>query len=175
MMLERILIGGAGGQGSVLLGKLLANAAINTIPRITFFPCYGAEVRGGTSHCQVILSDREISSPVAREFDALLLMNPESTETFLPRLAPKGVAVINSSMCKMRAAPGRILIPATQEADRLGDSRVANLVMLGAFLSRHAVVPTVRIEDLLRSVMASKPAVLQRNLAAFHCGMALTF
>lgn len=174
MKLERILVAGAGGQGSVLLGKLLANAAIETVPRITFFPSYGAEVRGGTSHCQVILSEDEISSPVAREFDTMVVMNPESAETFLPRLTPKGLAVINSSLCKMRPAAGRILIPATQEADRLGDPRVANLVMLGALLSHRAVVRTARIESLLREVMASNPAILQRNLAAFHCGMALT-
>jgi len=174
MKLERILVGGAGGQGSVLLGKLLANAAIESVPRITFFPSYGAEVRGGSSHCQVIFSDDEISSPVAEVFDTLVLMNPESTETFLPRLTPKGLAVINSSLCKTRPALGRLLIPATEEADRLGDPRVANLVMLGALLSRRAVVRPGRIETLLRDVMASKPAILQRNLAAFHCGMALT-
>ena len=174
MKLERILVAGAGGQGSVLLGKLLANAAIDTVPRITFFPSYGAEVRGGTSHCQVILSDDEISSPVAQEFDTMVVMNPESADTFLPRLTPKGLAVINSSLCKTRPGPGRILIPATQEADRLGDPRVANLVMLGALLSRRPVVRPARIESLLRDLMAAKPSILQRNLAAFHCGMALT-
>ncbi|MFA7160272.1 MAG: 2-oxoacid:acceptor oxidoreductase family protein, partial [Kiritimatiellia bacterium] len=77
-MLERILIGGTGGQGIVTVGKLLARAAIDAYPFVTFFPSYGAEVRGGTSSCQVILSTAEISSPLSERFDTVLAMNQQS-------------------------------------------------------------------------------------------------
>ena len=64
-MLERLLIAGSGGQGIVLIGRMLASVAVKNIPHVTFFPAYGAEVRGGTSNCQVVLSTKEIASPVA--------------------------------------------------------------------------------------------------------------
>jgi 2-oxoglutarate ferredoxin oxidoreductase subunit gamma len=171
MKLTRILMAGSGGQGIVFLGKLLANAALESAPHITFFPSYGAEVRGGDSSCQVILSPSEISSPVSREFDLMILMSPQGVEKFLPSLAPGGIAVVNSSLAPLQTAPNRILIPATQEADRLGDQRVANLIMLGALMARRPLVRTERIEMLLRDFMAGSPVILARNLAAFQCGI----
>lgn len=172
MKTERILVAGAGGQGIVFLGKLLANAAIERIPHITFFPSYGAEVRGGDSHCQVTLSDREISSPVANAFDVMIVMNQHSADKFLPRLMARGIALVNSSLCKVRETPTRLLVPATEEADQLGDQRVANLVMLGALLAHRKVVSPASIEANLKTFFAGSRAALDRNLAAFHAGMA---
>ena len=106
MKLTRIVMAGAGGQGIIFLGKLLANAAVDAIPHVTYFPSYGAEVRGGNSHCQVILSPDEISSPVAEEFEAMILMNQQSVDKFLPCLEGKGLAVINSSLCNPGGKPG---------------------------------------------------------------------
>lgn len=171
MKLTRIVMAGSGGQGIVFLGKLLANAALESVPHITFFPSYGAEVRGGESSCQVILSPEEISSPISREFDLMVLMSPQAVTKFLPSLAPGGLAVINSSLSDMPATPHRILVPATQEADRLGDQRVANLIMLGALMAKQPMVRTERIEMLLRDFMAGNPVILARNLAAFRCGL----
>lgn len=171
MKMMRIMMAGSGGQGIVFLGKLLANAALESAQHITFFPSYGAEVRGGDSSCQVILSPNEISSPVSREFDLMILMTPQGVEKFLPSLAPDGIAVINSSLAPIPAAPNRIQVPATQEADRLGDQRVANLIMLGALMARRSVVRPARVEMLLRDFMAGNPVILARNLAAFQCGM----
>ena len=174
MKLSRILMAGAGGQGIVFLGKLLANAALETSSHITYFPCYGAEVRGGDSHCQVILSTHEISSPVAEEFEALILMNQHSVDKFMPGLADKGMAIINSSLCKARQASASwVLVPASEEAVQLGDSRVANLVMLGALLERRPFVKPSVIEKLLQRLMGNDKATLDRNLSAFRCGMTL--
>lgn len=171
MKLTRVVMAGSGGQGIVFLGKLLANAALETAPHITFFPSYGAEVRGGDSACQVILSPTEISSPVSQEFDVIIAMTQQGLDRFLPALAPGGIAVINSSLVPCPPAPNRMLVPATQEADRLGDQRVANLVMLGALMSKRAVVGQARIERLLRDYMAGNPVILARNLQAFQCGL----
>ena len=79
-MLERVLIAGSGGQGVVLIGRIVATVALPRVPHITFFPSYGAEVRGGTSHCQVVLSSDEISSPLSERFDSLILMNQASCD-----------------------------------------------------------------------------------------------
>jgi 2-oxoglutarate ferredoxin oxidoreductase subunit gamma len=174
LKLQRILMAGSGGQGIVLLGKLLATAALRTSPHLTFFPCYGAEVRGGTSNCQVILSADEISSPLAEQHDALVLMNQESADRFLPRLAPGGLAVLNSSLCQTAAAPDRLLVAATAEADRLGDQRVANLVMLGALIGRRPLATPTDIEVSLRSMLEGKPrTIVDLNVAAFRRGLAL--
>jgi 2-oxoglutarate ferredoxin oxidoreductase subunit gamma len=171
MNMTRILMAGSGGQGIVFLGKLLANAALESAPHITFFPSYGAEVRGGDSSCQVILSPVEIASPVSREFDLMILMTPQGAEKFLSTLAPQGVAVINSSLISCPTAPNRILIQATREADRLGDQRVANLIMLGALMARQSAIRPVRIQQLLRDFLSGNPITLARNLAAFQCGL----
>lgn len=172
MKTARILMAGAGGQGIVFLGKLLANAAIESTPHITFFPSYGAEVRGGDSHCQVILSSSVISSPVADEFDAMILMNQQSVEKFLPSLADKGLAIINSSLCRARQpSPSWFMMPATEEADQLGDQRAANLVMLGALLARRPFVKAGSIQKNLLKALKGDRSTLERNLAAFNSGL----
>jgi 2-oxoglutarate ferredoxin oxidoreductase subunit gamma len=173
MSCERILVAGAGGQGIVFLGKLIANSALETVPHVTFFPSYGAEVRGGSSHCQVILSREEIPSPVADRFETMLIMNQESLTRFLPQWVKTGLAVINSSLCTAaEPARNRLLVPATQTADELGDPRVANLVLLGVLLSRRALVAPARIERALRDIWGDNKVTLERNLAAFHAGLA---
>jgi 2-oxoglutarate ferredoxin oxidoreductase subunit gamma len=101
----------------------------------------------------------------------MILMTPQGVEKFLPSLAPDGIAVINSSLAPIPVAPNRIQVPATQEADRLGDQRVANLIMLGALMAQRSVVRPARVEMLLRDFMAGNPVILARNLAAFQCGM----
>ena len=99
-------------------------------------------------------------------------MNQQSVDKFLPCLEGKGLAVINSSLCNPRhASPNWILVPATEAADRLGDQRAANLVMLGALLTRRPFVKPAVIEKYLRKFMGGDKIILERNLAAFHSCM----
>ena len=166
---------GSGGQGLSLLGKVLANAALRSVPHITFFPSYGAEMRGGTSNCQVILSPVEIPSPVAERFDTMILMNQESLERFWPARDQRGLALVNSTLCRIpRKAAGTVAVPATREADTLGDTRVANLIMLGALIARQPVVPPADITDSIRGLLAGKsPRLIEINLNAFQAGLGL--
>lgn len=171
-MLERILIAGSGGQGIVLLGKLLARLAVESVPHITFFPSYGAEVRGGTSNCQVILSSDEIASPLAEQFDSLLVMNEQSATRFLPGLAPAGLGVINASLCRLPRDKRFMLVHATEIADQLGNARAANFVMLGAWLSRKPLVPREAVENIIRESFAgAKPTIIELNIKALHSGL----
>ncbi len=171
-MLERILMGGSGGQGVVSLGKLVARVAAKTIRHVTFFPAYGAEVRGGISNCQVILSDEEIAAPLAETFDSLLLFNQQSVDHFLPALERDGVAVVNRSIGRAAADPRIAPIPATEWAAELGDARAANFVMLGAWLARKPVVAPAAVEGALASHFpGASPALIEANLQALRRGL----
>jgi len=171
-MLERILIAGSGGQGIVSLGRLLARAAVETIPYITFFPSYGAEVRGGTCHCQVMLSSEEIASPIAEQFDFSIIMNQQSANKFLPRLAGNGLAVINQTLCKVKSDKRFALIPATEIADQLGNKQSANLVMLGALIARNKLFLPDNAESKIKlSFTDMGQTVIDCNLKAFRTGL----
>ena len=171
-MLERILIAGSGGQGILFAGKLLAQAALETAPFITFFPAYGAEVRGGTCHCQVILSSDEIGSPIAERFDSILVMNQQSADRFLAQLDEGGIAVVNQSLCAVDKNRGFVRVGATEIADKLGNSQSTNLVMLGALLAHKTLVSTQAIEKQLAAVLLGrKKALLDVNLKAFRSGL----
>ena len=172
-MHERILIAGSGGQGIVSLGKLLARLAAETIQHVTFFPAYGAEVRGSTSNCQVILSANEIAAPVAETFDSILVMNQQSAEHFMPALDKDGLAIVNQSLCKVHADSRHVLVPATEIADRLGSAKAANFVMLGAWLAHKPLIPASAIENAMASHFPDAPAALiDINIKAFRTGLA---
>lgn len=173
MSLHRILMAGAGGQGILFIGKLLANAAMRQYPHVTFIPSYGAEVRGGPSSCQVIVSDTEIPSPVAERFEALILMNHDSVTRLFPLRDRAGLAIVNGSLSTVEPQPGLLRVPATEQAEELGDARNANLILLGALLKARPIVPPRDVEATLQRMLANKSAVLELNLAAFRAGLAV--
>ncbi len=174
-MLEHIIIAGAGGQGVILLGKLIARAALAKIPYITFFPAYGAEVRGGASYCEVIFADQEIASPCAERAENLILMNQLGAEEVLSKLTPNGLVLTNSCLCKITPLPGQTLaeIPASLLADQAGNPRVANLIMLGALLRRKPLFAYSDLEKVICENFAGpKHAdMLKVNLQALRMGM----
>ena len=152
---ERIVAAGFGGQGIMLLGKLIASAGMLEGREVTYIPSYGAEVRGGTAHCMVIVSDREIASPLVSAPATALVMNHPSLTKFEPRIKPGGLLVVNTSL--MLAPPTRTdieiaPIAATETADELGAIQAANMVMLGAYLARRPVVKPETIVEVLRRV-----------------------
>jgi 2-oxoglutarate ferredoxin oxidoreductase subunit gamma len=172
-MLERLLIAGSGGQGVLLIGRTLAAVALDDLPHVTFFPSYGIEVRGGTSNCQVVMSSDPIPSPVCEQFDSMMLMNEESAGRFLPRLVPGGLAVLNSSLCRPSDRPGAAAVAATDLANGLGDIRVANLVMLGAYLARRHILPAGAEERKIRDHLSARvgASMLELNIKALRAGM----
>jgi 2-oxoglutarate ferredoxin oxidoreductase subunit gamma len=170
MPTHQAILSGAGGQGLMFIGKLLANLAVDHYPHVTFMPSYGAEVRGGTSNCQIILSDETIATPMVEVADAEVLMNQPSVERFLPRLAPDGAAFINSSMASAEH-DNAVLIPATEIALDAGDVQAANVVLLGAYIRRTEVLD--HDEALEGVTRVSKPKgrrVVEINRRAFETG-----
>jgi len=170
-MHERILFSGAGGQGLMFIGKLFAHLMMDKVPFLTLIPSYGAEVRGGTSNCQVVLASHAIASPIVEEADALLLMNQPSVDRFLPLLAPDGIAFINSSMAADPGDARAVLVPATELAYQAGNLQAANVVLFGAFLNRKNLLPRETVEAGLREAGAARGAkVVAVNIAALRKG-----
>jgi len=169
-MLERIIIAGSGGQGAVLIGKMLAITAVDHVEHVTFFPSYGAEVRGGTSNCQVVLASDEIASPLSDVFDSMIIMNQASADKFLRRRADPSLVVINSSLCRTKTAA--VEVEALGIAEEIGEPRIANFVMLGAYLAHKPVVPVNAMDEAVAEVLAAKGATLvDLNLRALHAGI----
>ena len=162
-MTERVIMAGWGGQGMMLLGKMLAEIMMHEGREVTFFPSYGAEVRGGTCHSQVMFGDEPIYSPIVEEADSLIMMNRPSYEKFRPRLVPNGLLLINSSIARPDPDDdaGTLLeIPATEIASELGAVRVANVVMLGAYNTIKKIVPADTILKELKSRLTGRKAAL---------------
>jgi 2-oxoglutarate ferredoxin oxidoreductase subunit gamma len=106
---------------------------------VTWFPSYGAEMRGGTANCTVIISDEMIGSPVVMMPDILIVMNRASLDRFLPSLRKKGVLFYDSSLITEKLERKDITavpVPATNIAGDMGNPKSANMVMLGAFIAK---------------------------------------
>ena len=175
-MLERTIMAGFGGQGIMLMGKLVAKIMMDEGLCVTYLPSYGAEVRGGTANCHVIVSSEPIASPVIDEADTLIVMNQPSYDRFKGVVAPGGAALINSSLVST-ADPvhaGTILqVPATQIAIDLGDVRVANMVMMGAYNALRDFVPFDKLIAHMKDAFeGKKPAILDLNATAIEAGRA---
>lgn len=164
-MQTEIIIAGFGGQGALFAGQLLAYAAMDEGYHVTWIPSYGPEMRGGTANCTVVISDEPIGSPLVRNPKAVITMNQPSLEKFAPHVAAGGVLVVNSTAVQAPALPGRrvIAVPATEEAERLGSAKVANLMLLGALL---AALPVLSLEAVERALEAHLPAHHRDKLAA---------
>ncbi len=155
-MYQDVMIAGFGGQGVLVAGKLLAYAGMLEGKHVTWFPSYGAEIRGGTANCTVIISGSEIGSPVVQHPSAMLIFNEASFVKFEKRIKEGGHLILNSSLVQTpsnRHDIIRIEIRANDIAEDLGDSRIANMVMLGAFLEKTRVVAMESVLSALKQVL----------------------
>jgi 2-oxoglutarate ferredoxin oxidoreductase subunit gamma len=172
-----IVISGFGGQGALFAGQLLAHAALDDNRHTTWIPSYGPEMRGGTAHCIVIISDDEIGSPVVRNPRAALVLNLPSLDKYEPLVKPGGVLVVNESLVDrhpMRSDIDVVMVRANEEAESIGDRRLANLVMVGAMLQRLPVITLEALgESLDRHIPAHRRNLLEANLRALQRGAEL--
>ena len=175
-MIERIIIAGSGGQGVMLLGKVLAQAAMRQGRFVTWFPAYGPEVRGGTSYCMVTISDREIGSPYINKADTVIILNNPSLGRFKSRVGDRGLLILNSSLAKAGAFKQvKILqFPFTDIAIKLGNIKVANMVALGCYLSAKKIIKIKEILEVFRFMApAGKTDILEVNDLALRKGAQL--
>jgi 2-oxoglutarate ferredoxin oxidoreductase subunit gamma len=172
-----IIFSGFGGQGALFAGQLLAYAALDAGRNVTWIPSYGPEMRGGTAHCTVIVSDQPIGSPLVRHPTNVVALNNPSVEKYEPLLASGGALIYNASLVTRPIARGDIhavAIPASEVAAELGNGRLLNMVMLGALLEQTGVLPLEAVERAIEEHLPARHrGLLELNRLALRRGMEL--
>lgn len=175
-MERNLMVAGFGGQGVMTMGKLLAEATCqSTDLQVSFFPSYGAAMRGGTANCYVVISDEEIGAPVSNNVDDLIVMNGPSLRKFVNNLKPGGTLIINSSIVDKSEVTRTDInvyeLPVTEMALEMGDPRTLNIIMLGFYIGlTNAVSPDVIIQGINHK-FENKPKVIPLNVDAFNKGL----
>jgi 2-oxoglutarate ferredoxin oxidoreductase subunit gamma len=172
-MQKDVIFAGFGGQGILLMGSILAHAALDLGYEVAWIPSYGAEMRGGTANCTVVLGDRPIGSPIIRNPQHLVAMNLPSLDKFVAQVKPGGVILINSSLISIgcgRSDVDELKVPANEIANNLGSVKAANIVALAAFVARSKIVDMEIIRECIKSEFKSKPDIARLNMAAIEEG-----
>jgi 2-oxoglutarate ferredoxin oxidoreductase subunit gamma len=173
-MQAEVIISGFGGQGALFAGQLLAYSAMEEGKHVTWLPSYGPEMRGGTAHCIVIVSDDPIGSPVIRNPQAAIVMNVPSMDKYEPLVKPGGILVVNRSLVEREAVRDDItnlLIHGNDIAEDCGDLRMANVVLLGALLKAFPLVSNEAVMTALEKHMPARHRnLLEANGAALQRG-----
>lgn len=169
---HKIIISGFGGQGIVLAGNLLANAALienkNTVGMVS----YGAEVRGGTANSSTIISDSEISSPVIDKPNIVIALNQPSLDKYSGTIEKKGYLVINTSLAKKmdNRDINTIPVPASEIAAKLGNIKAANMVAIGSLIKASKILDLNSVKEALQKVFGSKKNLIELNEKALDAG-----
>ena len=173
-MQTEIIIAGFGGQGVLFAGQLLSYSAMDYGLEVTWIPSYGPEMRGGTANCTVIISDEEIGAPMVSHPKVLIAFNRPSLDKYESVVKPGGLLVVNTSMVDRLVKRNDLTVvnvPASEIAERIGDKRLTNMVLLGALLVNLPVLP---VEALERAISEHTPTRHQRfiplNLRAIREG-----
>ncbi|MGM0419676.1 MAG: 2-oxoacid:acceptor oxidoreductase family protein [Bacillota bacterium] len=158
-MKESIIMAGFGGQGVMSIGRLLAYAGMKEGKEVSWMPSYGPEMRGGTANCTVMVSDQKIPAPVTTYPDSAIVMNLPSLDKFGPKVKEGGVLLVNSSLIDKKLDRDDIDVidvPANQIADDLGNTRIANMVMLGAYLAKTGILSLDTVKNSLEDVLPER-------------------
>ncbi|MCE7984699.1 MAG: 2-oxoacid:ferredoxin oxidoreductase subunit gamma [Caldilinea sp. CFX5] len=173
-MEKSIIIAGFGGQGALLAGRLLAYAALSVNKQVTWLPSYGPEMRGGTAHCTVVISDEAIGSPLVRNPDYVIAMNAPSANKYLSLVKTGGLLIVNRDLltAPVERPDIRILtMPASQLAHKAGDRHLINTVMLGALIEQTGILPLAVVEQALIAHLPERHRdLLNVNQRALHEG-----
>jgi 2-oxoglutarate ferredoxin oxidoreductase subunit gamma len=174
-MHEEIIMAGFGGQGVMLLGKFISEAAMEEGKEVSWLPSYGPEMRGGTANCHVIVSDEPIASPIITESSILIAMNRPSLEKFEKTLKKDGILFINSSIIDIEPSRKDIKvykIPLNDIANRLGSQKIINMIMAGALI---AVTKIVSLETMKKvfeeNLTGSKAKFIDLNIKSMDEGI----
>lgn len=174
-METNLCVAGFGGQGVMTLGKFLATATCDSTDKnVTFFPSYGAEQRGGTANCFVVISDEMVGAPLGDVMDDLIVMNEPSLDRFIGTLKQGGTLFVNSSIVKKEIVRQDIKVvsaPVTELALALGNAKVLNVIMLGVYVGYTEVVSPEVVWQEIEHKLGKKPKLLPLNKEAFEKGL----
>jgi 2-oxoglutarate ferredoxin oxidoreductase subunit gamma len=175
-MHEEVIISGFGGQGALFAGQLMAYAGMAEGRFVTWIPSYGPEMRGGTAHCVVIVSDSPIGSPIIRCPSAAIVLNRPSFDKYEPLIRPGGVLVVNASLIDCTSPRDDIVtvrVPGNAVALELGDVRMANVVLLGGLLAVRPIVSFDSVNTALEEhIPARRRKIVEPNKQALLRGAA---
>lgn len=172
-MQSEVMFAGFGGQGILLIGKLLAHAAMEEGYEVAWIPSYGPEMRGGTAYCTVVIGTQPIGSPIIKNPAHLIAMNRPSLEKFAPAIKPGGVVLINLSLISIdsgRDDVDELKVPAQDIATSVGNGKAANIVALAAFVARSKLVGLDTLRRCVEMEFAQRPKLIPLNLKAMEEG-----
>lgn len=163
-MYEGIFIAGFGGQGVILAGRIICLAAMGEGKHVSHIPSYGAEMRGGTANCSVVVSDEDIASPLVPRPSVCIVLNTPSLIKFQPIVRAGGLLILNKSLIDM--VPDRtdieiLAVAANDIAEKAGSYKSANMVALGALLKKR---PSIASVDSVAACLDSAVSARHREL-----------
>ncbi len=174
---QEAIFAGFGGQGVLFAGQLLAYAGMSEGLHVTWIPSYGPEMRGGTANCTVILSEDEIGAPVISHPLSAIVFNAPSMEKYAPLVRPGGLLLVNASLIAAKTSRDdlrALYIPASDIATELGNIRIANMVLLGAYIAVTGIVGLDSARAQLDEHLSDRQRKwLQPNFEALDRGAAL--
>ncbi len=169
-----IVLAGFGGQGILTAGKILIDVAAKEGKNVSWTSSYGAEMRGGTASCSIVISDEEIGSPYPTKLDMLVAMNEPSYDKFIGDMRDGGYVIVNKSLMSERQYPKNVHVyevDATNIANRLNNGRAANLVMLGAMMKATKLIEPEKFGKGLNYYFAKKGRSVPSNIECYEKGV----
>ena len=174
-MEKNFILAGFGGQGVLLAGTILANAFMLAGKNVTWYPCYGAEMRGGTVNCEVVVSDAEVSSVHKQDTDFALVLNQQSFDKFVKRVKSGGIIIANENLVKFtkpRDDIKYVFVKMGDIANSLGSNKVTNMVSLGILSEVCGIVSKEYLAKAVELVLGEKKKqFLPLNLKALEAGI----
>ena len=176
-MTEEVVIAGFGGQGVLSMGLILSYSGMMEDKEISWMPSYGPEMRGGTANCIVIVSDTKVSSPIIAKFDTVIALNQPSVDKFESMVKPSGLLIYESTNVikpPTRSDINIVGIPASAEAAKMKNTKIMNMIVLGAFLRKKPIIKFENIIEGLKQVLPERyHHLIPLNTDALNKGMAL--
>jgi len=176
-MIEEIIIAGFGGQGVLSMGQILCYGGVIEGKEVSWMPSYGPEMRGGTANCIAIISDTKISSPILTRFDTVIALNQPSLDKFESAVKPGGLLIYEASTIlnpPTRTDIEVVPIEAANEATKLNNTKVMNMIILGAFLKKKPVITFESALEGLKKVLPERyHKLIPLNKTAMEKGMEL--
>ncbi len=173
-MMHEVLIAGFGGQGVLLIGRLLTYAGMLAGHEVSWMPAYGPEMRGGTASCSVIITDTAIGSPIVMKPSVLVAMNPPSLERFIDSVQPGGSVIVNGSLINTKITRSDLsayYVPLNELAIENGNVRQSNMIALGALIGAVKMIEPAVMQAALEKNFGHKPGVVEANMKAILAGM----
>jgi 2-oxoglutarate ferredoxin oxidoreductase subunit gamma len=158
-MTHEFVFAGFGGQGVLSMGMTLSYAGMIEKKEISWMPSYGPEMRGGTANCTVIIADEKISSPILTNYDAVVALNQPSLDKFEHAVKPGGLLVYDST--NIITPPTRtdidcLPLAASEEAVKLKNTKIMNMIVLGALIAKTGVVEVPSVISALKEVLPER-------------------